>query len=51
MAEQELELTFSHKKQNYKRILNNLQPNGLETFKKISYTRRQRGGHVKGQEW
>ena len=28
-------------------MLSNLQPNGLETFRKISYFRRQRGGHIK----
>ena len=27
-------------------MVSNLQPNGLETFKKISYSRRQRGGHI-----
>ena len=27
-------------------MMNNLQPNGLETFKK-TYSRRQRGGHIK----
>ena len=28
-------------------MLSNFQPNGPETFKKISYSRRQRGGHIK----
>ena len=28
-------------------MLNNFQPNGLETFKKRSYSRTQRGGHIK----
>ena len=28
-------------------MLNNLQPNGMETFKKISCSRRQKGGCIK----
>ena len=31
-------------------MLNNLQPNGLETFKKVSSSRRQRRCHIKRQE-
>ena len=31
-------------------MLRNLQPNGPEIFKKISYSRSQRGGHIKRQE-
>ena len=31
-------------------MLNNLQPNGLETFKKISYFRRQRRANIKRKE-
>ena len=43
-----LELNFSPKNNNiYNQMLGNLQPNGPETFKKISYCRRQRGGHIK----
>ena len=37
----------SEKQQNYKQMLSNLQPNGLEAFKKICYSRIQRGGHIK----
>ena len=31
-------------------MLSNLQPNGPETFKKISDSRRQRGDHIKSKE-
>ena len=33
---------LSWKEQNYNQLLSNCQPNGLENFKKISYSRRQR---------
>ena len=43
-----LELSFSHKNNKiYNQMLSNLQPNGPETCKKISYSRRQRGGLIK----
>eukprot|EP01110_Echinostelium_bisporum_P004458 TRINITY_DN2095_c1_g1_i1.p1 TRINITY_DN2095_c1_g1~~TRINITY_DN2095_c1_g1_i1.p1 ORF type:complete len:54 (-),score=3.59 TRINITY_DN2095_c1_g1_i1:96-257(-) len=41
-------LKFSHKNNKiYKQMLSNLQPNGQETFKNVSYSGRQRGGHIK----
>ena len=43
-----LELNFSLKNNKvYNQMPSNLQPNGPETFKKISYSRRQRRGHIK----
>ena len=46
-----LELNFSPKNNKiYNQMLSSLQPNGPETCKKISYSRKQRGGHIKSQE-